>query len=68
MQSNRDKLLKLRSDYQLTWIKISQLLAVPQSTLNNWVAQPGQSNSRPTPDWAILALRNAIKVKKLKRA
>jgi hypothetical protein len=64
--TNREKLIKLRGQLNLTQLGVAELIAkktgrpCSMRTAHAWEADPSIGSSRPCPDWAIEILEKAL--------
>ena len=67
MQTNREKYLHLLELHKLSQAESAALICEQTQrpcavrTVRSWLNDPEKPSSRPCPNWAVLALENALK-------
>lgn len=66
--TNREKFQALLAQYGLTQAESAALICQQTQrpcavrTVKSWLNDPLKPSSRPCPDWAVIALQNALKI------
>jgi len=69
MKTNREIFLKILAEHQLTQADSAALICKQTQrpcsvrTVRSWLNDPDKPSSRKCPDWAVTALKNALKDK-----